>query len=260
MTPFARALPATRRGLRSVSVPLLRPLPITVSRPPSYNPTPRRRRLSVSTPLAVSRRTADFNSGFNSSYDPSVDPGRGPMFNKASFGVPQFYPRDLKKRVDDYVVGQDRAKKTICATIFNHYQNLRRRHQHEHEDRNRRDKMMRQRFARDRELHQKRREMHPVEGQRVHGSMPERKNTDALQDEFPGHNESVRGLHDNHEYDEDPIDHLYVAEDLSVPEHVKIDKSNLLLIGPTGVGKTYILEYVATVPMSCCTRSPFSEH
>ncbi|RTE73479.1 hypothetical protein BHE90_012105 [Fusarium euwallaceae] len=262
MTPFVRALPATRRGLRSVSIPLLRPVPIAGSRPPSFNPLPRCRHLSVSIPLAVSRRTADFNSGFNSSYDPSVDPGRGPMFNKASFGVPQFYPRDLKKRVDDYVVGQDRAKKTICATIFNHYQNLRRRHQHEHEDRNRRDKMMRQRFARDRELHQKRREMHPVEGQRVHGPMPERKDTDTLQDEFPGHNESVRGLHDNREYDEDPMDHLYAAEDLSIPEHVKIDKSNLLLIGPTGVGKTYILETLSkkiNVPFSICDCNSFTQ-
>jgi ATP-dependent Clp protease ATP-binding subunit ClpX len=48
------------------------------------------------------------------------------------------------------------------------------------------------------------------------------------------------------------MDHLYVAEDLTIPEHVKIDKSNLLLIGPTGVGKTYILEYVVIVPLSRC--------
>lgn len=164
------------------------------------------------------------------------------MFNKTSFGVPHFYPRDLKKRVDDYVVGQDRAKKTICSTIFNHYQNLRRRHQHEHEDRNRRDKVMRQRFARDRELHQKRREMHPVEGQRVPGCVPTQYATNDLQDEFPGHNESVRQLHDNNGLEEDALDLLYHPDDPSATEHVKIDKSNLLLIGPTGVGKTYILE------------------
>lgn len=102
---------------------------------------------------------------------------------------------------------------------------------------------MRQRFARDRELHQKRREMHPVEGQRAHSSFSERYAADAIEDEFPGHSESVRGLHDSHEFDDDPMDHLYVTEDITVPEHVKIDKSNLLLIGPTGVGKTYILEY-----------------
>ncbi|KAF4980075.1 hypothetical protein FZEAL_3856 [Fusarium zealandicum] len=262
MAPFVRALSSTRRGLRPVSIPLLRQPPVAVSRSSSYDPSSRHRHLSISRPLAASRRNADFNSGFTGTYDPSIDSGRGPMFNKSSFGVPQFYPRDLKKRVDDYVVGQDRAKKTICSTIFNHYQNLRRRHQHEHEDRNRRDKVMRQRFARDRELHQKRREMHPVEGQRVPGGVPEPYAADALQDEFPGHNESVRGLHDNHEYDEDPIEHLYAAEDPTVPDHVKIDKSNLLLIGPTGVGKTYILETLSkkiNVPFSICDCNSFTQ-
>lgn len=125
---------------------------------------PRRRHISTTLPLGTSRRTPDFNSGFTGSYDPTVESGRGPMFNKTNFGVPQFYPRDLKKRVDEYVVGQERAKRTICSTLFNHYQKLRRRHQHEHEHRNLQDKVMRQRFARDRELHQKRRETHPAEG------------------------------------------------------------------------------------------------
>ncbi len=111
------------------------------------------------------------NSGFIGTYDPAEDSGRGPMFNKRRFGVPQFYPRDLKKRVDDYVVGQDRAKKTICSTIFNHYQNLRRRHQHEHEEQNLREKSMRQLFAKDRELHQKRREAHPVDGMTAKSSL-----------------------------------------------------------------------------------------
>ncbi|KAM5348546.1 hypothetical protein ACJ41O_008370 [Fusarium nematophilum] len=262
MAPYLRALPATPRGLRNVSIPLLRPLPVAASKPLLFDPSPRRRHLSVSLPLTASRRTADFNSGFTGSYDPSIDSGRGPMFNKTSFGVPQFYPRDLKKRVDDYVVGQDRAKKTICATIFNHYQNLRRRHQQEHEDRNKRDKVMRQRFARDRELHQKRREMHPVEGQRGNGCITERHAADTLKDEFPGHNESVRGLHDSHDFEEDPIDHLYAPEDPAVPEHVKIDKSNLLLIGPTGVGKTYILETLSkkiNVPFSICDCNSFTQ-
>ncbi|KAJ2971084.1 hypothetical protein NQ176_g7865 [Zarea fungicola] len=177
------------------------------------------------------------NSGFTGTYDPA-ESGRGPMFNnKRIFGVPQFYPRDLKRRVDSYVVGQDRAKKTICSTIFNHYQNLRRRHQHEHEERNLQEKSMRQRFARDRELHQKRREVHPVD------------------DEFPGHAESVRELYESDKYDTSSLDHLYIPEDKSAQEPVKIDKSNLLLIGPTGVGKTYILETLSKklqVPFSIC--------
>ncbi|KAH7149748.1 P-loop containing nucleoside triphosphate hydrolase protein [Dactylonectria estremocensis] len=229
MSPSVRVLPPIPRTLRSISIsnPPLRPFP----RLASYLCC---RQISATRYLATSKRNADFNSGFTGTYDPSIDPGRGPMFNKSNFGVPYFYPRDLKKRVDDYVVGQDRAKKTICATIFNHYQSLRRRHQHEHEDRNRRDKVMRQRFARDRELHQKRREMHPVEGQRVPGCVPARYITNDSQDEFPGHSES----------------------------HVKIDKSNLLLIGPTGVGKTYILETLSKkikVPFSICDCNSFTQ-
>jgi ATP-dependent Clp protease ATP-binding subunit ClpX len=201
------------------------------------------RQLST-TPLASSaRRHADFNSGFTGSYDPTIDTGRGPMFNKSNFGVPQFYPRDLKKRVDDYVVGQDRAKKTICATIFNHYQNLRRRHQHEHEEKNRREKLVRQRLSRDRELHQRRRDAHPVEGQRSSAqSLQQHPTDDKAEDEFPGHYESVRGLYENNDFEEDRMENLYTPEDPAVEVPVKIDKSNMLLVGPTGVGKTYILE------------------
>lgn len=166
------------------------------------------------------------------------------MFTKSSFGVPQFYPRDLKKRVDAYVVGQDRAKKTICSTIFNHYQGVRRRRQHEHEERNRRDKLSRQRLVRDRELHQRRREAHPVE------------------DDFPGHQESLRHLNDARETEEDPYESLYQVEDPSTPEPVKVDKSNMLLIGPTGVGKTYILETLSkkiNVPFSICDCNSFTQ-
>ena len=240
-----------------------------------------RHHFSTSVRSAASRRTPDFNSGFTGTYDPNLDNGRGPMFNKSStsVGVPQFYPRDLKKRVDDYVVGQDRAKKTICSTIFNHYQSVRRRYQHELDERNRREKEMRQRLSRDRETHQRRREaaaasMHPVEGQQQHqkslkpsisdaaiwpegiepltttaaamgarGPLRRRNRADNnLEDEFPAHFESVRSLHDADALEEDPLEHTALIEDPAVPEPVKIDKSNLLLIGPTGVGKTYILE------------------
>lgn len=166
------------------------------------------------------------------------------MFNKASFGVPQFYPRDLKKRVDDYVVGQDRAKKAICTTIFNHYQTVRRRRHHEHLERNRREKVIRQRLARDRERHQRRREAHPVTGQ-FPISIPHRDLVLTFfgEDEFPGHQESVQHLQEpESQLHEDPFESLYTPDDASAPEHVQIDKSNMLLIGPTGVGKTYILE------------------
>ncbi|OIW27726.1 ATP-dependent Clp protease [Coniochaeta ligniaria NRRL 30616] len=212
-----------------------RPPPLVRSRP---------RTLTTSSVLRTTyRRSEDFTSGFSSSYDPSQDTGRGPMFSKATFGVPNFYPRDLKKRVDEYVVGQDRAKKTICSVIFNHYQNLRRRQHHEFQDQRLREKLQRQRFARDRDLHERQgyADVHPVE------------------DEFPGHNESVRGIGLG---SPEPVDEFYIPEDLTVPQHVKIDKSNLLLLGPTGVGKTYILETLSkklNVPFTISDCNSFTQ-
>ncbi|KAJ9149812.1 ATP-dependent Clp protease [Pleurostoma richardsiae] len=163
------------------------------------------------------------------------------MFSKTNFGVPQFYPRDLKRKVDEYVVGQDRAKKTICAVIFNHYQSLRRRSHEDDQDRRIREKLQRQKFVRDRDLHDRYREPHPVE------------------DEFPGHDESVQ--QSNHALS-DMVDNFYAPENPSVPQHVKIDKSNLLLIGPTGVGKTYILETLSkklNVPFTISDCNSFTQ-
>jgi ATP-dependent Clp protease ATP-binding subunit ClpX len=164
------------------------------------------------------------------------------MFNKANFGVPQFYPRDLKRRVDEYVVGQDRAKKTICSTIFNHYQRLRRRYHHDDSDRKHREKLQRQRLARDREILERYRDPNPVEGPPSDDSVFQRYSTnDYNEDEFPGHSESTHHLHGTGDKPSS-FDDIYTPEDSSHPSHVKIDKSNMLLIGPTGVGKTYILE------------------
>lgn len=217
--------------------PLARSLATTS---PSVLKSPSRiRRLSISATRATQRRAPDLNSSYTSSYDPSQDSGRGPMFkNKANYGVPQFYPRDLKKRVDDYVVGQDRAKKTICATMFNHYQAVRRRQYQELEDRSARAKVQRQRAARDRthDLHRDR-DGQPTEDQQAESVFQR-----YYVDDF---NEPDSTASDDHPaVDSNLFESLagIAPEDKGIPEHVKIDKSNILLIGPTGVGKTYILE------------------
>lgn len=201
--------------------------------------------------LSAPRRSSDFNSGFTSSYDPSQEAGRGPIFNKHTFGVPQFYPRDLKRRVDDYVVGQERAKKTICSVIFNHYQGLRRRQHHELQDQRLREKLQRQQYAQNQQALYER-AGRDTEGGRwpsrryalAAGSRGRTDDDLSPKDDFPRqHEEAVRGTYDAPDSTCDPPpDELYAPEDFSTPDHVKIDKSNLLLIGPTGVGKTYILE------------------
>ncbi|KOS18596.1 Mitochondrial clpX-like chaperone MCX1 [Escovopsis weberi] len=56
-------------------------------------------------------------------------------------------------------------------------------------------------------------------------------------------------------FDPDPVDFLYRPEDSNAPHHVQIGKSNLLVVGPTGVGKTYILETLSRkiqVPFAIC--------
>ncbi|SPQ27440.1 090e1e70-ab4f-49fd-9a42-a50519227366 [Thermothielavioides terrestris] len=183
--------------------------------------------------LSSPRRTNDFTSGYTSTYDPNQETGRGPIFDKHTFGVPQFYPRDLKRRVDDYVVGQERAKKIICSVIFNHYQGLRRRQHHELQDQRLREKLQRQQFA---------------------------QNQQALYERAP------RDLPRETEGPDSPADFraddFYIPEDASTPEHVKIDKSNLLLIGPTGVGKTYILETLSkklNVPFTISDCNSFTQ-
>ncbi len=227
----------------------------------STQPLARLRHPAYSTFLALApRRSQDFNSGFTSSYDPTLDTGRGPIFAKSTFGVPQFYPRDLKRRVDDYVVGQDRAKKTICSVIFNHYQNLRRRQQHETQAQRLREKLQRQKYAENRDTQERAgysssNQVHPVEGglwtfENLSPTSRSRRQADdrySIEDEFPGHNESVRGTHQPPPEEQQfnatlPPDDFFVREEAKVPQPVKIDKSNILLIGPTGVGKTYILE------------------
>ncbi|KAL2179986.1 P-loop containing nucleoside triphosphate hydrolase protein [Thermothelomyces heterothallicus CBS 202.75] len=239
----------------------------------------RRPAYSTSNILLWAPRRSNYSaSGYTSSYDPNQDTGRGPIFNKHTFGVPQFYPRDLKARVDDYVVGQERAKKTICSVIFNHYQGLRRRQHHELQDQRLREKLQRQKYAQEQEAFERAgynsTRTHPVEGGRwpSHRSAeefpsaprPQADDSDvAHQDEYLGHHEAVRGTHQMPDSPYEPsADDFYIPEDLSPPDRVKIDKSNLLLIGPTGVGKTYILETLSkklNVPFTISDCNSFTQ-
>ncbi|KAK9778775.1 hypothetical protein SCAR479_04398 [Seiridium cardinale] len=221
----------------------------------------RRRGFAISSVVRTApRRTRDLSSSFSNTYDPDEE-GKGPMFNKNTFGVPQFYPRDLKKRVDEYVVGQDRAKKTISSVIFNHYQNIRRRQHQDEQDRKREERLLRRNEARDRNARE-REPMHPVEGALYYNPLWQSYAADeAFQDEFPGHNDSVHHTHEIWQHREQEDD-FYIPEDTSRPPPVKIDKSNLLLIGPTGVGKTYILETLSkkiNAPFTICDCNSFTQ-
>jgi len=77
---------------------------------------------------------ADFTSGFTGYYEPGDT--EGPLRDTSNIGVPRITPRVLKTHLDQFVVGQERAKKLLSVAVYNHYQRiqeLQRRHEEEEE-------------------------------------------------------------------------------------------------------------------------------
>jgi hypothetical protein len=48
-------------------------------------------------------------------------------------GAPRIVPKALKQHLDQYVVGQERAKKKLSTAIYNHYQMIQELERREHE-------------------------------------------------------------------------------------------------------------------------------
>ena len=69
-------------------------------------------------------RRADFmNQSFTGSYEPG-QPTHGPLDDAPALGVPRVTPKALKEHLDQFIVGQDRAKAIISTAVFNHYQRI----------------------------------------------------------------------------------------------------------------------------------------
>ena len=84
-----------------------------------------RRSLSVS--LVKSDRgqftRSDFSGhGYTGIYEPG--PTEGPLRDASNIGVPRVTPRILKDHLDQFVVGQPRAKKVLSVAVYNHYQRI----------------------------------------------------------------------------------------------------------------------------------------
>ena len=77
---------------------------------------------STSHPTSSQFNRSDFTSQpYTGSYEPDL-PTAGPLGSAPSFGAPRITPKVLKQYLDQYVVGQDRAKKSLCVAVYNHYQ------------------------------------------------------------------------------------------------------------------------------------------
>ncbi|KAI4159770.1 MAG: hypothetical protein LQ342_006281 [Letrouitia transgressa] len=165
---------------------------------------------------------SDFNNQpFTGSYEPG---GRtsGPLGDAPILGAPTMTPKVLKQHLDQFVVGQERAKKVLSVAVYNHYQRIQEAQRVEEEE----EELMQQRL---------RREM--AQGQK---------------DDFPGQSHAIP-LHP-------PSNPLNRPLSDSTP--LTLEKANILLLGPSGVGKTLMaktLARVLAVPFSMSDCTPFTQ-
>ena len=47
-------------------------------------------------------------------------PTEGPLRDASNIGAPRITPTVLKQHLDQFVVGQERAKKTLSTAVYNH--------------------------------------------------------------------------------------------------------------------------------------------
>ncbi|KAL8729223.1 MAG: hypothetical protein Q9166_004844 [cf. Caloplaca sp. 2 TL-2023] len=170
-------------------------------------------------------RRSDFaNQPFTGTYEPG---GRtsGPLGDAPILGAPTMTPKVLKQHLDQFVVGQERAKKVLSVAVYNHYQRILEAQRLEEEE----EELNQQRLRREATYG------HPVE------------------DEFPGHQTAIP-LH--------PPSPSLGNPPLVDSSPLTIDKANILLLGPSGVGKTLMaktLARVLAVPFSMSDCTPFTQ-
>ncbi|PGH17719.1 ATP-dependent Clp protease, ATP-binding subunit ClpX [Polytolypa hystricis UAMH7299] len=191
-----------------------------------------RRRVSTSSPRSSGQfHRSDFTGQpFSGSYEPGL-PTSGPLGSAPSFGAPRLTPKMLKQHLDQFVVGQERAKKVLSVAVYNHYQRVQELERRVEEE----EELIAQRARRESV------EGHPVES------------------EFPGQQKTVHITPVNRVND-DPLrpdpDRLVDTSPLT------LEKSNILLLGPSGVGKTLMaktLARVLSVPFSMSDCTPFTQ-
>ncbi|KAI9800433.1 MAG: hypothetical protein M1833_003319 [Piccolia ochrophora] len=153
---------------------------------------------------------SDFTSQpFTGSYEPGL-PTSGPLGDASIFGVPRLTPKALKHHLDQFVVGQERAKRVLSVAVYNHYQRIQELQRRDDEE----QELIQQRARRDKA------QRHPTE------------------DEFPGQQPTV-----HFESTNPKPNRRLGSSPLMDYTPLTIEKSNIMLLGPSGVGKTLMAKY-----------------
>nr|POF06857.1 atp-dependent clpx-like chaperone, mitochondrial [Quercus suber] len=251
---------------------VLHPPTATVTRcRPSRNPlyTFASRRQPRRNYSSTTYRRADFtNQPYTGLYEPN-ESTTGPLRDASQIGVPRVTPKILKQHLDDFVVGQDRAKRMLATAVYNHYQRI--------QELQRRDDEQEELLAQEERRRSAGQTRHPVEGREtdlkrgIHVPSLTREWLD--QDEYPGQQTTT--------YAPDPTWRSIQVPTRSSPQGpqadtdrakpqaplvdnspLTIEKSNVLLLGPSGVGKTLMaktLARVLDVPFSMSDCTPFTQ-
>jgi len=151
---------------------------------------------------------------FTGEYVPN-QPIRGPLNQVPLHGVPRKFPRDLKEFLDQHVVGQERPKKKLCSTVFNHYKRVLEAIRLEDAEQDEQERWAREARA----------QRHPVETEYI-GQVPT--------------------VNFNVPIEEPPVSQAQPWP-VKALAPVIMEKSNMLMLGPTGVGKSLMIKTIARI-------------
>ncbi|CAK3854945.1 ATP-dependent Clp protease ATP-binding subunit [Lecanosticta acicola] len=204
---------------------------------------------------------SDFaNQGYTGIYEPG-GPTEGPLRDASIIGAPRITPTILKQHLDQFVVGQERAKKTLATAVYNHYQRI--------QELQRRDEEEEEHMAQEERRRMSQHPRHPVEGRegelKQGIAVPSLTKGWHVEDEFPGQQQTTNlyppGSNQQQQKPAEP-NGLGPPSPLSDDSPLTIEKSNVLLLGPSGVGKTLMAKTLARileVPFSMSDCTPFTQ-